>query len=114
MPGTLIEFYMPVVFFASVKPLIDEQRCDPGTYIIRETDTASALNLLTIEGQYVSTLHCVPTEINYHSGVQFTLAKGSPLPRLHRILLASRSGWEVTHSYTMPDRSGILTDEMKK
>ncbi len=101
MPGTLIEFFMPVVFFSSVKPFPDEGRCEPGTYVIRETDNIGVLELISIDGVYAATLHSVPSEIGTHPGVQFIYCQGQAMPRLHRIIREGKSGWEVTNSYKM-------------
>lgn len=101
MPGTLIEFFMPVVFFASIKPMLDEGRCDPGSYVIRETDNPAVLTLISVDGLYSATLHCVPGEIGTHPGVQFTYLPNEPLPRLHSVLREGKARLEITNSYQM-------------
>lgn len=94
---------MPVVFFSSLNPLHYEGRCDPGTYVVRETDNQGVLQLITIDGKYTATLHCTPAEVSSHPAAQFTYYDREPLPRLHRIMIAGKPGWEIQHSYQMLD-----------
>jgi len=41
--------------------------------------------------------------INFDDKILFTYYDREPLPRLHRIMIAGKPGWEIQHSYQMLD-----------